>query len=235
MTALHSPTPSPRSRCRAVDRLYPLAAVFAMIAALVMLAAPVQAAPEPAFQAAFSAFQQAVATKGEGGSAAAAAEQFDALLKAEPGNPLLMAYSGAATAMLANTTMLPWKKMSYAEDGLAQIDKGLAMLQPVHDAPMQRGTPGSLETRFVAASTFLKMPPMMNRGARGEKLLAEVQASPLMAQAPLGFKGAVWMAAARHAQDEKQGDEARRLYAQVIASNAPQAEQAQAQLKSLAK
>src|SRR5438045_1017958 len=81
-----------------------------------------------------------------------------ARLKSDPANPVRLAYAGAATSMKARDAMLPWKKMSYAEDGLAQVDKALSLLQPAHDAPLQNHTPGSLETRFVAASTFLSMP-----------------------------------------------------------------------------
>jgi hypothetical protein len=103
------------------------------------------------------------------------------LLRAEPGNPVLMAYSGASTAMKSGTTMLPWKKMGFAEDGLALIDKALALLTPAHDAPLHRGTPAVLEVKLHAANTFLAVPGFMNRGERGAKLLGEVLASPLLA------------------------------------------------------
>ena len=41
--------------------------------------------------------------------------------------------------------------------------QGAGLLQPAHDAPLHRDTPASLETRFVAANTFLGMPSMFNR------------------------------------------------------------------------
>jgi putative ABC transport system ATP-binding protein len=80
------------------------------------------------------------------------------------------------------------------EDGLCRrrpgaLDKALALLTPAHDAPLQHGTPGSLEvTRLTAANTFLAVPGFMNRGARGAKLLQRVLASPLLAASPLPFK-----------------------------------------------
>jgi hypothetical protein len=122
--------------------------------------------------------------------------------------------------------------MGYAEDGMALIDKALALLTPAHDTPMQRGTPGSLEVRYVAANTFLAMPSFMNRGARGAKLLADVLASPLFDAAPLPFQGTVWMRAATLALKEQRKDDARRYLNVVVARNAPQAEQARALLKS---
>ena len=190
------------------------------------------AAPEAAFQSATQSFMQASA--GDKAAIEPAADAFDALLKAEPANPVLMVYAGASTALKASTTALPWKKMSYAEDGLAQIDKALAMLTPAHDAPVQRGTPGSLEVRFVAANTYLAMPSFMNRGERGAKLLTQVLASPLFERAPLPFKGAVWMRAALLAAKEQRGDDAKRLYNEVIQHAAPQADAARARLKEVA-
>jgi tetratricopeptide (TPR) repeat protein len=189
------------------------------------------AAPEPQFQAAFQQFQSAL--QGDSGAVDKANEAFAALLKAEPADPVLMAYSGAATTLRAGTTMLPWKKMNYAEEGLAQIDKALALLQPAHDALRPAHPPASLETRFVAANTFLALPGMFNRGPRGAKLMAELLASPLLAQAPLPFQGAVWMRAAQSAEQEKRLDEARRHYQLVIDRSAPQAAQAGAKLKAL--
>jgi hypothetical protein len=209
-------------------------AAFTTVLVLAVLAAVSQAraAAEPAFQSAFQQFSQA-----SGGDASAidkAADAFANLLKAEPANPVLMAYAGASEAMKARNTALPWKKMSYAEDGLALVDKALALLTPAHDAALQRGTPGSLEVRFVAANTFLAMPGFMNRGARGAKLLDEVLASPLFAAAPLPFQGTVWMLAASTATKDKRVEDAQRYLNEVISRNAPQADKARALLKAAA-
>jgi len=190
------------------------------------------AAPDAAFDSAFRHF--IVASGGDRSAVDPAADAFDALLKAEPANPVLMAYAGAAGAMRAGTTALPWKKMGYAEDGLALLDKSLAMLTPAHDAPIQHGTPGSLEVRFVAANAFLAVPPFMNRAARGAKLLDEVLASPLFANAPLPFQGNVWMRAAALAAKEQRPADAQRYLNEVISRNAPQAEKARALLKGAA-
>ena len=190
------------------------------------------AAPDAAFDSAFRHF--IVASGGDKSAVEPAADEFEALLKAEPANPVLMAYAGAAGAMRAGTTLMPWKKMGYAEDGLALLDKSLAMLTPAHDAPIQHGTPGSLEVRFVAANAFLAVPPFMNRAARGAKLLDEVLASPLFAQAPLPFQGSVWMRAAALATKEQRTADAQRFLNEVISRNAPQADKARALLKGAA-
>ena len=190
------------------------------------------AAPDAAFDNAFRHF--IVASGGDKSAVDPAADEFEALLKAEPANPVLMAYAGAAGAMRAGTTMMPWKKMGYAEDGMALLDKSLAMLNASHDAPIQHGTPGSLEVRFVAANAFLAVPPFMNRAARGAKLLDDVLASPLFAGAPLPFQGNVWMRAAALAAKEQRSADAQRFLNEVISRNAPQAEKARALLKGAA-
>ena len=208
--------------------------VVATVLVLAVLAAVSQAraAPEPAFQSAFQLFSQASA--GDSSAIDKAADEFANLLKAEPANPVLMAYAGASEAMKAKNTALPWKKMGYAEDGLALVDKALVLLTPAHDAALQHGTPGSLEVRFVAASTFLAMPGFMNRSARGSKLLDEVLASPLFAAAPLPFQGTVWMLAASQATKDKRVEDAQRFLNEVVSRNAPQADRARALLKAAA-
>ncbi len=198
---------------------------------LVVLTAAAFAAPEAQFQAAFQQFLKASA--GDSDAIDHAAEAFSGLLQSEPANPVLLAYTGAATAMKSSTTMLPWKKMSYAEDGLAQLDKALTILSPAHDATVQNGTPGVLEVKFVAANTFLAVPSFMNRHERGSKLLGEVLAHPLFATAPLGFRGTVWLKAANEASKANNTAEAKRYLDMIVQQQAPQAAKAQGLLKGM--
>ena len=207
--------------------------IFSRLATLatITLSAQVFAATDAQFQSAFNDFISA--KPGDSAAIEKAFDGLDKLNKAEPGNPVLMAYSGAAEAMKATTTSLPWKKMTYAEDGLAQIDKALALLQPAHDGTLVMGTPASLQTRFVAANTMLGLPDLFKRGPRGVKLLADVQASPLLAQTPLGFQGAVGMRAVKLAVKEQRLDDAKRIANDLIARHVPQAEQARVALKDI--
>ncbi len=206
-------------------------AATALGVSVLLLAGTAHAVPDAQFLPAFELFIQA--NKGESGAVEKAAEAFEALLKAEPTNPVLMAYTGSLTSMKATTTALPWKKMSYAEDGMAMLDKSLALLTPAHDAPLQHGTPAALEVRFTAASTFLAVPAFMNRAARGNKLLADVLASPLLAKAPVAFQGNVFMRAGNLASQDKRPDDARKYFGEVVKLNAPQADAAKAKLAAL--
>jgi hypothetical protein len=210
------------------------AVVAASLAAMLMTAGPAfSAVPREAYEAAFGIFQKA-ANGGDEPTIVSAAEQFGRLAAGEPADPVLLAYSGAATAMRANTTMLPWRRLAFADEGLGQIDKALAMLGNEHDTLLHRNVPASLETRFVAASTFLRLPSMFNRHARGARLLDDVLKSPLLAASPLPFRAAVWLRAADEAAAAKRPDEARQWLQQVVASGAPQAAHAQAKLKEMA-
>ncbi len=202
-----------------------------LIAALT-LSASCLAATASSFDSAFASFQQA--RSGSESAIGQSAEAFSALQKAEPANPVLLAYAGAATTLRANTTWLPWKKMTFAEDGLAQLDKALAMLTSAHSAALQHGVPAALEVQFVAANTFLAVPGFMNRGARGAKLLADVLVSPLLGTAPAAFRGDVWLVAADLASKAQRTDEARRYLTAVINADAPQAAAARARLAGLA-
>ena len=195
------------------------------------LPAPALATEPAAFAAAFKQLEKGSA--GDKAAIEAGAAQWRALSAAEPTDPVLRAYAGAMTSMLANTTLLPWKKLSHAEEGLALLDKALAQLTPAHDAPAHQGTPASLETRFVAANTFLALPAMFNRGERGAQLLDQVLNHPRFDASPAPFKASVWMRAAQQAKADKREADARRWLQKAASSNAPQAALAQAQLKAM--
>jgi hypothetical protein len=64
-----------------------------------------QALPDAQFVPVWDQFQSVIA--GDMGKLDKVADDFAALLKLEPTNPVLMAYAGTTTAMKANTTMLP--------------------------------------------------------------------------------------------------------------------------------
>ncbi|MEO6898206.1 MAG: hypothetical protein ABI218_16350 [Caldimonas sp.] len=211
-------------------------ATFWAVAAIALLSLAVtvsaHAAGGPAFDAAYRSFAKAAA--GDDGSIEAAASAFASLHSAEPANPVVTAYAGASTTMRAKQALAPLDKMARAEDGLALLDQSLSMLTPADDAPIEHGTPGSIEVRFVAANTFLGVPSFMNRATKGRKLLDEVLASPLLDRSPLPFQGSVWMRAAELAAKDRRADDARRWLEQVVSRRAPQSDRARAMLKELA-
>ena len=166
-----------------VKRLFMVLALIGNISSATYAATPAQ------FDAAWTQFTQA--TAGNEAAVEKAHTAFAELFKAEPSNLVLMAYTGSTTAMLATTTWLPWRKMQFAEDGLAMLDKSLTLLTPAHDAPLQHNVPAVLDVKFVAAATFLAVPSFMNRHERGMKLLNEVAKNPLLAKSPDAFRSRV--------------------------------------------
>ncbi|PXX43285.1 hypothetical protein [Undibacterium pigrum] len=201
-----------------------------LLASSLMLAFTTQAMAfsEPQFQTAFQQFTQSAK-----GNEEAAANAFSELLKQDPTSPLIMAYAGASTGKLAVTTMFPWKKMSYAEDGMAMLEKALQLAAANENAQGHGSTPVILEVKYVAASTFLAVPAFMNRGPRGLKLLNEVLEHKQFDKAEPGFRGSVLMRAASLANEQKRPEDARRYLNEVVKQNAPQAEAAKAMLKGI--
>ena len=185
----------------------------------------------PDLRTASAHFERALS--GDEAAIGAAAQAWQEVVSADPGNPLARAYFGAATTMRARTTLLPWRRMSLAEDGLAQIDKALALLTVEHDQPAAGRAAVAVETRFVAARTFLAVPSMFNRELRGQRLLDEARAHPAWAQAPARFQAQVWWAAAQQSLKAGRKSEARQLLQQVVAVDGPQAGDARALLKEL--
>jgi len=214
--------------------LTPLLRCAGLVLALA-LAIPCASAAAPAPDAVIEAGTQLnqAAMAGSSSAVAQAEAYFAQQLAAFPSDPLLRAYYGSSHSRLATTTWLPWKKMSYAEDGLADLDKALAQLTAEQDTQMHRGVPVSLETRFVAASTFVSLPSMFNRKARGGKLLEDVLKSPLLERTPMPFRAAVWMRAATTAHTDGRTADEKRLLGLVAASGTPLSAAAQTALKDL--
>ena len=148
------------------------------------------AAAEAPFVNATKIFLQA--RDGQAGQIAPAIAAFEALARAEPGQPLYAAYLGSAITLQAREAWMPWSKMKYSEQGLDHIDRALAALKPEHERQLLRGVAMGLETRFVAASTFITLPDgIFHRRAAGKKLLDELLRNPALAAAPEPFRSAV--------------------------------------------
>jgi hypothetical protein len=227
-TPLHTPR---RTAAGQPDRAWRLAPMLCALGLCLATTGTPAALPEPALQEAIREFNKALSGKPQ--AIEASLKQFEALLQQEPTHPLALAYAGAATSLKARDAWMPWKKMSHAEDGLALIDKALSLLGSEHDEALHLGTPLALQTRFVAATTFLSLPDLFKRGPRGQQLLQDVMAAPAFGRSPAGFQGAVLMWAARHAIKKQETERARALLGEVQRRQLPQQAEAAATLKGL--
>lgn len=161
-----------------------------------------QGSADPAFAAAVARFDRA--RQGEESQIDPAIAALQALPASPALQPLQAVYLGSAYTLKGKAAWMPWNKLKLAEQGLDQIDQGLAALGPQHDRQRWQGTPLSLLTRMVAASTFVAVPDgRFHRRAAGGVLLAEIRRSPLLASTPEGFRGALDALDARFRKGEQ--------------------------------
>jgi hypothetical protein len=195
------------------------------------------AAPSADNAAAFVSARQQFAAGSAGDAAArdAAIEAFEKLSGAQPGNPVFLAYQGAGIAMRGRDALMPWDKMKFAEKGANMIEKAVAQLAPEHDSLLLNGTPASIETRLVAASTLLALPDFMNRRAGGKRALQAALESQVLAQSPAPVRANLFSVAARVAAEERRAGEEIGYLRQVIATQAgtPHVAKAAARLQEL--
>lgn len=159
-------------------------------------------AGDASFEDAFRQFDEARQGKSEQIDAAISA--FQALPPDTQKQPLYSAYIGSALTLKGKAAWMPWNKLRYPEQGLDQLDQALATLKPEHDKVLVRDVAVSLQTRLVAAATFVALPDgIFHRRAQGAKLLAALRADPLLAAAPATFKAEVAAAEARLQEAQK--------------------------------
>ena len=192
------------------------------------------AAAEAPFVRALEIFERARA--GDTSAVEPAIAALGGLVRNEPQQPVYAAYLGSALTLKGRDAWMPWNKMSYVEQGTDRIDGALAALKPEHDRQLLRGVPASVETLFVAATTFIKIPDaIFHRRADGKKILARLIHHPAFAAAPPGFRAAVHVTAADEARrDERTSEETASLkQAIAIDPSGKSADRARVRLKEL--
>jgi len=140
---------------------HPLLARVFVVSWLPLASGAAWADTPPTFAAAVADFE--LGRGGDGGATERASNTFRVLSDSEPRNPTYLAYYGASLTVMARDAWAPWTKMKLADRGLALIDDALRMLGPEQDRVGIRGVPVSMETRLIAASTFLGVPAALNR------------------------------------------------------------------------
>ncbi|MBC3869577.1 hypothetical protein [Undibacterium oligocarboniphilum] len=155
-----------------------------------------------------------------------AAAGFSSLLQQEPGNPLLMAYSGAATSKLAATDRDRHAQANHLQQGMALLDQAL-QIAPEFRSERHGQVPVALEIEFVAANTFLALPEAMQRQTQGTQLLQQILNDSSFEESGLPFRGAVWLRAARLAIARHQPEVAKQYLEQAVSKQTPQAGAAQ--------
>ena len=188
------------------------------LAGLLCFALLTHAGQDDDFAAAAALFQKAAG--GDKSAVDEAVTRFERLAAADtPYAPTLQAYLGAAQAMQGRDAWMPWTKMRATERGLANLDRALRHLEPRHDATLLRQVPVALETRLVAATTFIALPDLFHRFDSGKALLRAALSSPAFPAAPPAVRAALHRQAALVAAKEKQTHEEAAQWRLAIAAD----------------
>ncbi|WP_444942239.1 hypothetical protein ACJJI3_09350 [Microbulbifer sp. ZKSA004] len=112
-------------------------------------------------------------------------EAFKTLQKDNPSDPIVLFYLGASETLMAKESWLPWRKVSYAENGIARMDKALTIIEEM-DNPgrSSQGMPQDLLLKGIAATTFTKVPKFFNSFDRGFELYHELMGDPRIGYMP---------------------------------------------------
>lgn len=173
------------------------------LACLLFLAAAAAAGQDDEFAAAEVLFRKAA--DGDKNAVEEAVTRFERLAAADtPYAPTFQAYLGAAQAMQGRDAWMPWTKMRATERGLSNLDRALRRLEPRHDTTLLRGAPVALETRLVAATTFVALPGLFHRLDAGRNILRAALNSPALNAAPPSLRAALHRQAALAAAKDKQ-------------------------------
>lgn len=175
-----------------------------LVLSVMILILPVQKAISDDILSSFidaqATFEQALV--GDESKTELAQQKMNALVKIQPNHPLFNVYYGSSYTLLARDAWMPWTKISYAEKGLAIIDKALGMLDNSHSKTLMRGTSVSVETRLVAISTFLKVPGFMHRLDHAKQELDKLFSDDSFKITPPPVKSRIHFQAAQIAQRE---------------------------------
>ncbi|WHI47969.1 hypothetical protein [Microbulbifer sp. VAAF005] len=125
------------------------------------------------------------ATKAGGTAVMASYKAFKLAQKEDPSDPIALFYLGASETLMAKESWLPWRKVSYAENGIARMDKALTIIEEM-DNPgrSSQGMPQDLLLKGIAATTFTKVPKFFNSFDRGFELYHELMGDPRIGYMP---------------------------------------------------
>ena len=189
-----------------------------LILALALSATPLRAGThggDDELTAARNVFLKAV--DGDSRAVRQANRLFRSLNSRYPDNPVYLAYLGASLTLKGRDAQNNLNKRQLTEDGLARIDRALDYLAEHPDEPAVR----TLDTRLVAASSFIYIPSFFNRYDRGRVLLQQILEDPGFAAMAPAFRAAAYFTSALVASGNHD-DEAYRRYLTQAADTDPE-------------
>lgn len=154
-----------------------------------------------------------------GGDSKATEKAFEALTRLRQNNPdsaLVITVLGSTETMMARDSFIPWRQLKYLEKGMAQIDKGISMLQPQDAVNTFQGVPITLWVRNTAGCTYVEVPKMFNRLEIGYKLLKDALTSKEVIALPFEKQASTYLCAGKAAKELKDVEGARKYLTPII-------------------
>lgn len=97
------------------------------------------------------------------------------LVESEGATALNLVYLGSSETLMGRDAFLPWNKMKHVEKGIAQIDKGLSLLDSEsHGSELVAGLPAPYLAKANAAVVLTTLPDMFNQFDKGYELYLEL-------------------------------------------------------------
>ncbi len=134
-------------------------------------------------------------------------QQFERLDEQYPNHPAVQMYYGSLETIKARDAFLPWKKMKWVEQGLDRMDRALSLIKVEHEQERLGKTMVALDSRLVAANTFLGVPSFLNRLQDAKDVFADLMETPDLEHMPPPLKQAIYAIGLKIAEKEENPQE----------------------------
>ncbi len=187
--------------------------ISAVVMAMSLVTFSAQAMTEAEFQTALTAFM-AAANETSDDSIEQAEQQLSQIQSTGPAQALSQVFLGSLEAMKATTVFFPWNKMKHVEQGSEMMEEALDLIDESHKNTLLGDTPISLRMKLTVAYTYYRFPRFLNRYQDAKDLVADILASPLLAQASPDYRASFYRLAANIAGEDKDLEK-QALYQQI--------------------
>ena len=130
-------------------------------------------------------------------------ELFEQEQKKNPSDARALFYLGATETIKGRESWLPWRKLSYTENGLARMDKALSLLDDQDNLRSINHIPQPIYLKANAAIVFTQVPEFFNYFDRGYQLFQEVLQDPALAAVPVQAKTWIYFYGIQAAKKDK--------------------------------
>ncbi len=137
----------------------------------------------------------------------------DGYLQTHPQDGLALTYRGSLATLRAKLSWMPWRKLGWLREGIAQMDDGVALADRLTPSSIQ-----ALEARLVRGLTSANIPQAFGRGGIAFADLQAVAAHPRFAQWEPGHRATVlaWLAVLHQRQGRDAQSQQLRQQAEAI-------------------